>query len=295
MQVFTPETFNEAELVGSFEAGSEQWHNARAQGIGGSEVGTILGLNPYESPYALWCKRTGRIPSQIEENWAIRFGKAFESPILQLWHEEHPEYDVYETGTYRSKENPLLLANPDALAQHKETGEWVVVEVKTARSTWDSVPQAYTAQVLHYMGVMGVKRGVIVAVAGMTWYEHEVPYNEEQIAIQNEMLVRFWNSVQNDVKPDWDGSESTYQAVRAQHPLLDDTEVDVGDIGWQVVNHQLFADSVYVELTKLKSELMFAMGNAKHAYVNEQGQKIRVASRQIRAGSPVMVVNKKGK
>lgn len=295
MEVFAPETFNDAELVGSFEAGSEEWHNARAQGIGGSEVGTILGLNPYESPYALWCKRTGRIPSQIEENWAIRFGKAFETPILQLWHEEHPEYDVYETGTYRSKENSLLLANPDALAQHKETGEWVVVEVKTARSTWDSVPQAYTAQVLHYMGVMGVKKGVIVAVAGMTWYEHEVPYNEEQIGIQNEMLVRFWHSVQSDVKPDWDGSDSTYQAVRAQHPLLDDTEVDVGDIGWQVVNHQLFADSVYVELTKLKSQLMFAMGNAKHAYVSDQGQKIRVASRQIRSGSPVMVVNKKGK
>jgi putative phage-type endonuclease len=295
MQVFAPETFNEAELVGSFEAGSDEWHNARAQGIGGSEVGTILGLNPYESAYALWCKRTGRIPSQIEENWAIRFGKAFETPILQLWHEEHPEYEVFETGTYRSKENSLLLANPDALARHKETGEWVVVEVKTARSTWDSVPQAYTAQVLHYMGVMGVKRGVIVAVAGMTWYEHEVPYNEEQIAIQNEALVRFWDSVQNDVKPDWDGSESTYQAVRAQHPLLDDTEVEVGDIGWQVVNHQLFADSVYVELTKLKSELMFAMGNAKHAYVNDKGQKIRVASRQIRAGSPVMVINKKGK
>jgi putative phage-type endonuclease len=295
MQVFAPETFNEAELVGSFEAGSDEWHNARAQGIGGSEVGTILGLNPYESAYALWCKRTGRIPSQIEENWAIRFGKAFETPILQLWHEEHPEYEVYETGTYRSKENSLLLANPDALARHKETGEWVVVEVKTARSTWDSVPQAYTAQVLHYMGVMGVKRGVIVAVAGMTWYEHEVPYNEEQIAIQNEMLIRFWNSVQNDVKPDWDGSESTYQAVRAQHPLLEDIEVEVGDIGWQVVNHQLFADSVYVELTKLKSELMFAMGNAKHAYVNDNGQKTRVASRQIRAGSPVMVINKKGK
>jgi hypothetical protein len=77
--------------------------------------------------------------------------------------------------------------------------------------------------------------------------------------------------------------------------LIEDEEVEVGDIGWQVVNHQLFADSVYKELQKLKSELMFAMGNAKHAYVQDKGQKIRVASRQIRSGSPVMVINKKGK
>jgi predicted phage-related endonuclease len=214
---------------------------------------------------------------------------------LELWQEDHPEYEVFETGTYRSKENPLLHANPDALAKHRETGEWIVIEVKTARSTWDSVPQAYTAQVLHYMGVMGLKRGIIVAVAGMTWFEHEVPYNAEQIAIQNEMLVRFWDSVKNDLRPEWDGSDSTYQAVRYQHPLMEDEEVDVGEIGWQTVNHQLFADSVYTELQKLKSQLMFAMGNAKHAYSIVEGQKVRVASRQIRAGSPVLIINKKGK
>ena len=295
MQLYAPETFNEAELLGAFENGSEEWHKAREGGIGGSEVGTILGLNPYESAYALWCKRTGRIPSQIQENWAIRFGKAFESPILGLWQEDHPEWEVFETGTYRSKSNPLLHANPDALARHRETGEWMIIEVKTARSTWDSAPQAYVAQVLHYMGVMGVKRGILVAVAGMTWYEHEVEYNQEQIDIQNEMLLKFWNSVQEDSQPDWDGSDATYQAVRYQHPLIEDVEVEVGDIGWQVVNHQLFADSVYTELQKLKSQLMDAMGNAKHAYVQDGVQKVRVASRQIRSGSPVMVINKKGK
>lgn len=295
MQLHAPETFNEAELLGAFENGSEEWHKAREGGIGGSEVGTILGLNPYESAYALWCKRTGRIPSQIQINWAIRFGNAFEQPILDLWAEEHPEWEVFLTGTYRSKENPLLHANPDALAKHRETGEWMIIEIKTARSTWDSVPQAYTAQVLHYMGVMGVQRGIIVAVAGMTWFEQEVPYNAEQIQIQNEMLLRFWNSVQQDLRPEWDGSDSTYQAVRYQHPLIEDEEVEVGDIGWQVVQHQLFADSVYTELQKLKSQLMFEMGNAKHAYVYRDGQKVRVASRQIRSGNPVMIVNKKGK
>jgi hypothetical protein len=145
------------------------------------------------------------------------------------------------------------------------------------------------------MGVMGLQRGIIVAVAGMTWFEHEVPYNAEQNAIQNEMLVRFWDSVKNDLRPEWDGSDSTYQAVRYQHPLMEDEEVDVGDIGWQTVNHQLFADSVYTELQKLKSQLMFAMGNAKHAYSIVECQKVRVASRQIRAGSPVLIINKKGK
>lgn len=291
MKLYAPKTFNGAKLLGTFENGSEEWHKAREDGIGGSEVGTILGLNPYESAYALWCKKTGRIPSQIEENWAIRFGKAFEGPILGLWAEEHPEWEVFETGTYQDVYTPYLHANPDALARHRETGEWMIIEVKTARSTWDTVPQAYTAQVLHYMGVMNVRRGVIVAVAGMTWFEHEVPYNMEQIEIQNEMIARFWNAIQYDQKPAWDGSESTYQAVRYQHPDIADREVEVGDLGIRLLEKQTEADRAYSELQALKSELMFLMGDAKHAYSGS----VRVASRQNRAGNPALIVHKKGK
>lgn len=38
----------------------EQWHLRRRLGIGGSEIGTILGLNKYQTPFDLWLLKTGR-------------------------------------------------------------------------------------------------------------------------------------------------------------------------------------------------------------------------------------------
>ncbi|EKC56536.1 hypothetical protein OBE_11012, partial [human gut metagenome] len=32
----------------------EEWLQNRSKGIGASEAGTVLGLNPWETPYQLW-------------------------------------------------------------------------------------------------------------------------------------------------------------------------------------------------------------------------------------------------
>lgn len=293
-EIYAPESLNGAKLLGNFAPGSPEWHSERSKGIGGSEVGTILGLNPYESAYALWAKKTNRIPSEIEENWAIRFGKAFEDPILGLWQEEHPEWNVYTTGTYADEHCAYRHANPDALAQHRESGEWMVIEVKTARSTWDEVPPSYIAQVQHYMGVLKIRRGVIVAVAGMTWNEYEIPYSQITIDTQNEALAEFWNSIQSDTKPAWDGAESTYNAVRVQYEEIDAREVELGMLGFDLVQAQKIADRAYYDLNLLKSQVLDTMGTAKWATVTSEGVTTRIASRQMRAGKPSLIVNKKG-
>lgn len=294
MEIYAPQVFNGAKLLGNFTAGSPEWHAERSNGVGGSEVGTILGLNPYESAYALWAKKLGKIPSEIKENWAIRFGKAFEDPILQLWQEEHPEWKVYTTGTYQDADCSYRHANPDALAHNAATDEWMIIEVKTARNTWDSVPESYVAQVLHYMGVMKITRGVIVAVAGMTWNEYDVPFSQDTIEMQNEAIDRFWQCIQSDTKPAWDGSEATYNAVRIQYEQIDDSETDLGQLGIDLINAQNAADAAYYKLSRIKSEVLDMMGTSKHAIVNVNGNTHRVASRQMRAGNPSLIVNKKG-
>lgn len=294
VETYAPETLNGAKLLGNFEPGSPEWHAERTNGVGGSEVGTILGLNPYESAYALWAKKTGKIPSEIQENWAIRFGKAFEEPILKLWMEEHPEWDVFTTGTYADGDCAYRHANPDAIAIHKETKELMVLEVKTARSTWESVPQAYLAQVLHYMGVLKIQKGRIVAVAGMTWNEYEVSWNQEAIDLQNEMIDAFWHSIQEDRKPAWDGSDATYNAVRAENPQIELREVELGQLGISLLQAQEKADRAYSELLRTKSEVMDKMGTAKYGVVETLNGPERVVTRQMRAGTPSLVINKKG-
>ena len=41
----------------------EEWLALRRElGIGGSDAGAVIGLNPYKSAYALWAEKTGRVP-----------------------------------------------------------------------------------------------------------------------------------------------------------------------------------------------------------------------------------------
>lgn len=294
MEIYAPELLNGAKLLGNYAPGSTEWHSERRNGVGGSEVGTILGLNPYESAYALWAKKTGKIPSEIQENWAIRFGKAFEEPILRLWQEEHPDWDVYTTGTYQDGDCSYRHANPDAIAIHRETKELMVLEVKTARSSWESVPPAYQAQVLHYMGVLKIQRGMIVAVAGMTWNEYPVIYNQEAIDLQNEMIDQFWDSITNDIRPAWDGAESTYQAVRLENPEIEFREVDLSATGVFLLQAQERADRANSELLKAKSEVMAVMGKAKYGYLVTTTGTEKIVTRQMRGGAPSLVINKKG-
>lgn len=292
---YAPETFNDAQLVGIFESGSEEWLNARKEGIGGSEIGTICGWNPWESAFALWAKRTGQIPDPELTGWSIRFGNAFEKPILGLWAEEHPEYEVFLTGTYRSGSEPYLVANPDALARHRETGEWIVVEVKTSRGSWGEVPPHYVAQVQHYMYVLGLSKAVLVGVVGWDWKEHWMDIDEFQVDVQKEAAERFWLQMKDMIKPDWDGSKATYEAVRYMHPDISEDSVNVSDLGWELLHAAQHATEAEEQLNEAKAVVLDAMGDAKYAYVMDyKGDKKIVAQRQARGnGTPWLVI--KGK
>lgn len=291
MALHTPQTFNKAKLLGTFVNGSPEWHEARADGIGGSEVGTILGLNPWESPYYLWASKTGNIPPKVLDSFAVRLGNYLEPVILdEILPDQHPDWEIFRTGTYQHGDIPYLHANPDALA--KVDGEWVVVEVKTSRNYWPEVPPAYRAQVMHYMNILGIKRAVIVGLVGMDWVAHWVEYDEFEAQVIEQKCAEFWKLVVDEVQPSFDGSDSTYQAVREMHPDIDGTEVEIDGAHYLTIAQAKF-DKAEAELRLAKSEVLAQMGKAQHAYVEVYGEKIRVASRQARQGSrPFLVVHK---
>lgn len=288
---FVPETFNSAVLVGLFDSGSEEWLEARRSGIGGSEIGTICGLNPWESAFSLWAKRTGQIPDPELTGWSVRFGKAFEEPILGLWAEEHPEFDVFTTGTYRDRDG-VLIANPDALAKHRDTGEWVVVEVKTSRGSWREVPPHYEAQVQHYMDVLGLKRAVVVGVVGWDWHESWLDFDGFAVDAQRAAATRFWEHLQEVERPNWDGSKATYEAVRYLHPDIEDDSVELGAIGEQLLAAHDSVAEAEAKLNEFKSKVLDTMGKAKYGYVmNHQDERVLVAQRQARGnGVPWLVI-----
>lgn len=294
MDVFSPDKLGPSELVGIFEQGSREWHQVRESGIGGSEIGAILGLNPWSSAYKVWAEKTKQLPQLELDNWAVRFGRAFEQPILNLWQEDNPDWIVCTTGTYRHREHTFAIANPDAIALHRYSGEAMILEVKTARNYWAEVPPHYEAQLQWYMAITGITKGRIVAVAGWDWRDIEYELDEFQAGVMFSAAGRLWEKVQTINEPDWDGSKATYEVIRELNPYIDDSEAELGELGVNLVAKQRAFDQAEAELNQFKSAVLSAMGKSKYGVVELDGHpKQTVAIRKTRGqGVPWLEVKR---
>jgi len=96
---------------------SDEWFKFRSEGIGSSDIGTLMGLNKYKSIRKLWLEKTGLEPDEFEDNEATKYGKHMEPYALSEYEWEygvtgfepclfiHPKYsfvrasfDAYHTG-----------------------------------------------------------------------------------------------------------------------------------------------------------------------------------------------------
>jgi putative phage-type endonuclease len=284
-----------AELLGVFEHGSPEWHGARS-GVGGSDVGAILGLNPWESAFTRWAKKTGQISDVVEDNTVMRLGREFEPAILKMFSENHPELKVFsDCGSWQSVERPYATANPDGMFMDAN-GSWGIVEVKTSRSEWSQgVPAHYRAQVLHYMYVMGVRRAYIVGVVGWDLVEHVIELDPFEIEANLQKVDAWWNCVLTQTQPDWDGSANTFDTVRKMNPSMDRVEeTELGaELGVALVNAANDLDKAQAVLNEMKSITVSQMGSARTAFIELNGERHVVATRQNnKSGIPHLIVKR---
>ncbi|MCX7143645.1 MAG: YqaJ viral recombinase family protein, partial [Proteobacteria bacterium] len=45
--------------------GTTEWHAHRARSRNASETPVVLGVSPWQTPYQLWCIRTGRATQEV--------------------------------------------------------------------------------------------------------------------------------------------------------------------------------------------------------------------------------------
>ena len=274
-------------LVGHFEPGSSEWHAARANGIGGSEVAPVLGLSPFESAFSLWHRKQGRVAAVVE-NDQMYWGKKHEPAICNEFAERHPELFVATVGTYRHADRPWQIANPDRLLFDVVPAEIVdesgqpeipiaaqasaLLEAKTARDDlgWgepgtDQIPVYYRAQCLWYLDVFGVDEcHVAVLIAGSEYREYLVAYDPAEAAFQRDRVAAFLQTIRTGRRPSIDAHGATYQVLRELHPDIDDVEVEVPPA---IAKAYLSACAAYDKAKERKAravnKLLGALGNAR--------------------------------
>ena len=156
-------------------ASHEDWLQERKKGLGASDAGTIIGVNPWKTNVELWAEKTGqREPEDISGKPYVEYGHQAEQHIRGLFALDHPGLQVTYESPYkiiRSDEHPWIFCTPDGeltgIKATEEDGcyrmrqgglEIKTTEIQNSRKwrEWDGrIPDQYYAQVCHQMLATG--------------------------------------------------------------------------------------------------------------------------------------------
>ena len=258
----------------------DQWHIRRRCGIGGSDVGAILGVNPFKTPYDVWKEKTGREePEDLSDNDAVQAGMLLEDAVAQFY-TLRTGYKVRRQHNNRFHHKmPWLTGNID----RKVEGQQKILECKTAghfSNGWgepgtDEVPDSYLLQCLHYMGVWGYSEAdLAVLTGGQKFAVYSFNFDQELFDSVAAGLRGFWfDNVLADKPPE----PSTLREID-QFYRKDDGQVITAD--------QETLDSMqrYNELKVIEKETKLALASEQeiikgfmgpHAtLVDSHGQKL---------------------
>jgi putative phage-type endonuclease len=288
-----PDTLGSAKFLGHFVNQSEEWHYLRSLGIGGSDISAIVGVNPWQSSYNLAATRLGKIPNTFEPSEAMEWGTRLESAILDKFQDNHPDFKLHrEVGSWCNVERPFQQANPDAIFE--KDGEYGIIEVKTARyeDDWrDGVPAYYKTQVQWYLHTFGFSKAhVAVLFSGSKYKEFEIEADVFEQGLNLDAATHFWGLICNGELPDFSQPFlSTYTATREMHPDIEDTEVELGQLGIEYSNAVSNANDAESDLNHMRARVLDAMGKAKKGTIDGDV----VVTRQARSGGTPYLVQKR--
>jgi hypothetical protein len=117
------------------------------------------------------------------------------------------------------------------------------------------------------MNVFAIQEAVLVALAGSSYQEFEVEWDSFEATSLIAAAYRFRESVLKVEMPDWDGSNSTFETIRAMNPKIEDGEEHLDELGVNYFNALSDFEQTEKRLTELKSRVLKAMAGKKRGIV----------------------------
>lgn len=214
----------------------EEWLKIRKQGIGGSDVGAIFGLNKWKSPMAVYMDKISDTVDEINSESAY-WGTTLEDIVATEFAKRNELKIQRRNAVFQHKDYEFMIANVDRfiIKDDKNIG---ILEVKTAseyvKDQWkeDKVPDSYYLQVQHYLAVTGLQWAYIaVLVGGNKYQQYYLERDEEVIEVMIQKEKEFWEgNVLKEFPPEWDGTESSEEILKKMYPEASEgTEIILPD------------------------------------------------------------------
>ncbi len=180
----------------------EEWLDIRKSGIGSSEVATIVGLNPWETPYQLWRRKVG-LDEPKQENAAMRNGHHLEDAVSKMWNDATGREIIKRSAIdwiIRDNDRPYLQVSPDRtywLGESRSPEAKGILEIKTTRMKVDpeDLPRYWFTQVQYQLGVAGYTQGSLAwlsAGQGFDFGYQDLKFVPDFYEWLIESVSRFW-------------------------------------------------------------------------------------------------------
>jgi hypothetical protein len=117
------------------------------------------------------------------------------------------------------------------------------------------------------MKVFGIRQAKLVALAGSSYQEYDIEWDEFEADTLWQAAIRFREHCLEMKMPDWDGSNSTLETVRAMSPNIEDGEVDLDDLGMHYLNSVTEFEKANAKMTELKARVIQAMEGKKRGLI----------------------------
>lgn len=200
------ETLGDCVRVAEYDSGTREWLEERQKGIGGSDVGMMLRVDPkygQENFNEFLKSKTEKysqeeVDAQAEGHSSFAGptgrGNAWEPMIVREYAAQNPEATVmFSKASWVHKDDPRYKANVDGLLASDGINPDGILEIKTASdmSKWEEideegnviekVPVEYRAQVLWYLKQTGFKYADVAVMVDDKHYRQRRIYAHENI------------------------------------------------------------------------------------------------------------------
>lgn len=150
----------------------------RPKKLTGTRFATILGLNPWSTPFEIWCEVTRTYQKPFEDTIYTIAGKTIEPKQAEYMKQTYfmsnlvTPTDIWGKDYFRQtygdffKESPVLGGMWDYLLYGKDGKPTTVLEMKTSKRVedWkDDIPEYYALQAALYAYLLGVDEVIMVA------------------------------------------------------------------------------------------------------------------------------------
>lgn len=176
---------------------------ARKNSIGSSDVGAILGMDPFKDGLAVLGEKIGGLAPPEEAGEKASFGTRME-PVLRGWLEDEiGEKVVAPTSSFKHEQYDFLVSNLDAQIGKPGRGRPIAeLKVSGLKDGWgepgsDQVPDKVLAQVVFQMACSNAPLGYVVRCsAGFDWTPslYVIPRRNDIIEALVEKMVKWWEA-----------------------------------------------------------------------------------------------------